>query len=228
MCDNDIIEIASSRIWHDGTAILDQILKELFQNKTGKFLGIGANIGKDWSWPLLKNGWQGILVEPDPTACAALIRNSQEFHEQLTIVNTAVSSKSALTPFYLSLKSSWNSSMNIHWLKKTMENNKHNLSAEQDDKNHIHEIVTHAIGFQDLVNYVGNKFDVIVIDTEGSDSQIVMSLDWQQFQQCTLVCIEHEFSEIDPHIDVILHLNKGGFTFTHQDNAHAIYQRHKT
>jgi FkbM family methyltransferase len=228
MCDNDIIEIASSRIWHEGTAILDKILEEHFQNKTGKFLGIGANIGKDWSWPLLQKGWQGILVEPDPAAFVALIKNSREFHDQLKIVNTAISSQSGLSPFYLSLKSSWNSSMDKDWQNKTLENHPHNLSVQQDDKNHIQEILTNATGFQDFINYVGNKFDVIVIDTEGFDSRIVMSLDWQQFQQCTLVCIEHEFSEIEPHIDVILHLNKAGFTFTHQDNAHAIYQRHKT
>ena len=225
MHDKNVVNMAESRIWEDGTDLLDKILKNQFTNQVGRFLGIGANVGCDWSWPLLQHGWQGVLVEPDPTACTMLIKNAKEFNDQLTIINCAISSQSGLSPFYLSLRSSWNSSLNLDWQNKMLSTNVHNLSKQGDDEKHVFKIITNTIKFQNLINYVGNNFDVVVIDTEGSDSDIVLSLDWQQLSQCKLLCIEHEFAEIEPHLDVISHLYNAGFTFTNQDNAHAVYQR---
>jgi FkbM family methyltransferase len=227
MHNKDVVKMAKSRIWHNGIELLDEILKNQFINNGGRFLGIGANVGQDWSWPLLQQGWHGVLVEPDPTACTSLIKNAKEFASQLTIINTAISARSGLSPFYLSLRSSWNSSLNLAWQNKIFSTNVHNLSKYNDDENHVYKIITNTIGFQNFIDYVGNNFDVIVIDTEGSDSEIVLSLDWKQFSQCKLLCIEHEFAEIEPHLDVIAHLYNAGFTFTDQDNAHAIYQQLK-
>ncbi len=53
----------------------DQIVYDFFKNSTGKFLEIGANIGKNGTgWQLLQNNWEGVYCEPDPVACADLMK----------------------------------------------------------------------------------------------------------------------------------------------------------
>lgn len=214
----------NQRCWHDGTTILDSILKK-FHGEPGKFLGVGANVGNDWSWPLLAQGWTGVLVEPDPFACSNLIDNCQQWKDQVVIVNSAMSSTTGLDNFYVSRKSSWNSSLDRRWQLKMMDLN---ASRDKNDQNYVYKILTNTITMKDLVGIVGSEFRVVVIDTEGMDSKIVLSTDWNHFRSCELICIEHEFAEIEPHQDIIQYLKSFGFIFTDQDNAHAVYQKSKS
>jgi len=211
-----------NRVWHNTHDLLDRIIAQNYMQKTGRFLGIGANIGKDWAWPLASNGWHGVYVEPDPSACSQLVKNCTPFADKIKIVNCAVSGTGGLQTFFCSLKSNYNSSLNKKWLDKFV---KLNHSQDNDDAEHIRPILTNTIAFADLIDAVGTNFRVIVIDTEGTDEEIVRSTDWSQFSECELVCIEHEFMEIEPHLSVIDHLQRHGFRFTDQDHCHAIYRR---
>ena len=137
-------------IFHKDASVFDQLLTDIFDNTNGHFLGIGANIGNDWSFPLLEKQWTGIYCEPDPQACATLIQNTEKYREQITIVNSAVMGSSGLMPFYLSMNSSFLSSMRSDWMHQllSVEYNKH------WDKNPQQvPIITNAISFQDLINY---------------------------------------------------------------------------
>ena len=211
-----------TRVWHDGRDILDRIIEQDFVQKSGRFLGVGANIGKDWAWPLACNGWHGVYVEPDPSACSQLVKNCKPFGDRIQIVNCAVSGTGGLQSFFCSLKSNYNSSLNKKWLDKFVMLNH---SKDNDDAEHIYPILTNTISFTDLISHIGKDFTCIVIDTEGTDEEIVKSVDWSKFTNCELVCIEHEFMEIEPHLSVISYLHECGFEFTDQDNCHAIYRR---
>ena len=163
-----------------------------------------------------------MLVEPDPFACSKLIDNCQQWKDQISIVNAAVSFKTGLSDFYINRRSSWNSSLDRRWQAKMLD---FNPSAFNDDRKNIYKILTNTITMKDLIELVGSDFRVVVLDTEGMDSKIVFSTDWSRFQNCELICIEHEFAEIEPHHDVIQYLESFGFFFTDQDNAHAVYQK---
>ena len=157
--------------------VFDNILVDHFKNFTGKFLGIGANVGLDWGFPLLDRGWSGVYCEPDPIACSQLIQNTEKYRNQVSIVNSAIMPTSGLRPFYLSLNSSFLSSMDSDWLETVLSYNNN-----QWDKNPKKvPILTNAISFQELINYIGIDFDLIVIDTEGFDVEIAMSVDWSVF-----------------------------------------------
>jgi len=209
--------------FHRDALVFDQLLTDIFGNNKGHFLGIGANIGNDWSFPLLEKQWTGIYCEPDPQACAALIQNTEKYREQITIVSSAVMGSSGLVPFYLSINSSFLSSMRPDWMHQllSVEYNKH-----WDNNPTQVPIVTNAIAFQDLINYTGPDFDLIVIDTEGSDAEIVSSIDWSQFKKCQAVCLEHEFLKLDPHMEMIKQLyNQGSFVLTDQSHSFALYRK---
>jgi FkbM family methyltransferase len=214
------------RTWHDGGKILDSIIEKKFLDHSGQFLSVGANMGNDWSWPLLSQGWSGVLVEPDPFACSKLIDNCQQWNDRVQIINSAVSPHGGLSNLHLSRKSSWYSSLNHDWQLKMMKiRMKHDPKQYNNDLEHIYKVLTNTITMQDIADQLGTDFRLIVIDTEGMDSEIVLSTDWNQFNKCELISIEHEFPEVEPHLDVIKCLESFGFSFTDQDHAHAIYQR---
>jgi fructose 1,6-bisphosphatase len=87
-------------------------------------------------------------------------------------------------------------------------------------------VTTNAISFQKLINYVGNNFDLIVINAEGSDSEIVASVNWGQFTNCKMICVEKEFLELELYADIIKQLyDQGSFILTDQTPCNSIYRR---
>jgi FkbM family methyltransferase len=209
--------------WHDDPEIFDKILEDTFKDFKGKFLGIGAHIGNDWSLPLLDQGWTGVYCEPDPFACAELIKNTEKYQSQISIVNSAVMATSGLRQFYLSLNSSFLSSMRSDWMEKLLSI-KYNKHWDQNPRKL--SITTNAISFQELLNYVGKDFDLIVIDTEGSDAEIIASIDWKQLTNCKMICFEQEFAELEPYADIIKQLHdQGPFVMTDQSSCNSIYRR---
>lgn len=201
--------------------VFHNILSEHFvADFKGKFLGIGANVGLDWGFPLLEQGWTGVYCEPDPIACAQLIQNTEKFRDRVSIINSAVMPTSGLRPFYLSLNSSFLSSMHSDWLENVLSYNKN----QWDQNPKKVPILTNAISFQELIDYVGNDFDLIVIDTEGVDVEIAMSIDWSQFTKCTLLSLEHGFPDIYPSADIVKQLyDQGAFILSTVTPGHAVY-----
>jgi FkbM family methyltransferase len=213
-----------SPTWHDDPDIFDKILAKSFKDFKGRFLGIGAHFGNDWSLPLLDRGWTGVYCEPDPFACVELIKNTEKYQNQIRIVNSAVMDTSGLTTFYLSLNSSFLSSMRPDWMEKllSIEYNKHwDLNPTQLP------ITTNAISFQELLDYIGTDFDLVVINAEGSDAAIIASINWKQLTNCKMICFEKEFVEFQKAgADIIKQLHdQGPFVMTDQTSCQYIYRR---
>ena len=202
--------------------IFDNILANHFKNFTGRFLGIGANVGLDWGFPLLEHGWTGIYCEPDPIACAELIRNTEQFRNTVSVVNTAIMPTTGLRPFYLSLNSSYLSSMDPDHLENVLLMN----NFKWDSHPVKVPILTNAIAFQDFINYVGNDFDLIVIDAEGVDIELATSIDWSQFSNCKLVSLEHGYPGNIDVMNLIKQLwVQANFKLTDIAPGHAVYRR---
>jgi hypothetical protein len=169
-------------------------VEDFFKDKPiGKFLEIGADnggLGSDAEpmWGLVEKGWFGVYCEPNPISCAKLIENSMPYRDQIKIFNGAISldGTSKLEDFYLSLDFSPISSLDKQWADKI--GNPVHMNKES-----WLPIITNTIDFQRFIDKVGNDFDCISIDIENESScvdRLIMSIDWAQFKNCKLLCIE--------------------------------------
>jgi len=200
----------------------DNILSDQFKESTGRFLGIGANIGLDWGFPLLEKGWTGVYCEPDPIAFSSLIQNTERFRDKVSLVNVAVSPIGGLKPFYMSINSSFLSSLDPDHLEETLSY----FNYEFDKNPKKIPILTNTVSFQHLIDHVGKDFDLIVIDAEGIDVELAMSVDWAQFTKCSLISLEHGYPEIYPSADIVEQLfQQGSFILTDVMPGHAVYKK---
>lgn len=201
--------------------IFDNILKEFFDSITGRFLGIGANIGLDWGFPLLEKGWTGVYCEPDPIAFSSLIQNTEKYRNNVSLVNAAILPSDGLRPFYMSINSSFLSSLDPDWLEGALAY----FNYEFDKNPKKIPILVNTVSFQKLIDYLGNDFDLIVIDTEGFDVEIAASIDWRQFEKCKMISLEHLHPNTSSH-DIEKQLyEQGSFVLTDISPGHAIYRR---
>ena len=162
-------------------AILDKFFIDEAVGFKGRFLEIGADDGKDHLYHLLAKGWDGVYCEPDPRCCYELIKNTESYKNQVTIINSAVMDQQGLIDFYFSSNGSGTSSLDQSW---------HERMKEHVPESNIRKIITNAISTQELLTLVGTDFDIVSIDAEGSDDRIVTSIDWQQFDRCRILLIE--------------------------------------
>ena len=163
--------------------------------ENGKFLEIGANDGVDGHTRfLLEQGWHAVYCEPDPYACTRLIDNTQSYRDQVTIINSAISPKTGPIDFYLAINGDNMSSYDPAWLdiNKKYHNLKDNTINDGTNRNptNTRQIITNSLGFSELINFVGNDFDLIITDVEGMDAELIKSIDWQQFTNTKLIITE--------------------------------------
>ena len=177
----------------------------------GKALVIGANQGEGPAYSLIEKGWYAVCCEPDPYALGILLNN--KYADQLTIVHSAITpTPGKLTPFYLAERNAM-SSLDKDWLELQVER-----GVCPEDQAVQQEILTHTLSFQQLLNYVGVDFDLVVIDAEGQDSQLLGAIDWNQLHKCTMVCVEDIY-------DGAKWLEDVGFNLVLKSNHNYFYKR---
>jgi FkbM family methyltransferase len=171
---------------------------DFFKNKpNGRFLEIGANDGEPTQdtepmWGLVEKGWSGVYCEPNPISCAKLISNILPYKDKIQVFNGAVSmnNNEGLVDFYLSLQTRMSSSLDPTWSKK-----QYYYKPEHQQ----YPMITSMVSFQSLIDFVGNDFDCISIDVENNSavvSDLLMSIDWGQFKNCKVLCLEAATSKV--------------------------------
>ena len=159
-------------------------------NRHVTFVQIGASDGLRWD-PIrefiVRDGWEGILVEPLPTVFEVLKRNyGYVQNAKLVFVNAAISSNAGNLVFWtlnddflskLSLeeriicsqKSSFNKEHVLRWIKS----NGHHDSI-------LKEINTPCVPLSELLknHWDGRPINLLVIDAEGHESSIIPSIDF--------------------------------------------------
>ena len=140
----------------------------------GKFLIVGAHDGNDFSQRLLRDGWQGVYCEPNPITCSTLIKNTEKYRSQVTILNVAITPQSGPIDFYLD-PNSFDATTVKNWKKST---------------NSSRKIIVNSMTFTQLFELVGYNFDYVQTDTEGVDIQIIETVDWSKLTQCRMICTE--------------------------------------
>jgi FkbM family methyltransferase len=159
------------------------LLEEFKDISEGRVLIIGGNQGdNNPAWGLIQSGWKAVICEPDPFAFSLLIDRTSQYADNITVVNSAISSESSVAPFYLSIGRPAMSSMKKDWLAKQ--------NYIPDEEKNQRSILTHALSVEQLLEHVGKDFDLVVIDAEDMDEEIIHAFDWSQLENCRMVCVE--------------------------------------
>lgn len=146
-------------------------LKALLDELPNKvILDIGAHDGKSYSnsYPLLKRGWKGFLVEPNPVNCELINKNCKGLN--YTLVDVAVTpEKQGFVDLYFDSVTIENFRASI---KKPDEDEwaKANLSSKS--------VRVKALTIEQLVNQYNIPLDlgVLSIDIEGIDTKVIQTL----------------------------------------------------
>ena len=157
----------------------DAIVSDFFRSQpTGRFLSIGSANGIDQTYSLLQKGWSGVCCEPDPVALSdsdghGLLRATNEFGNKIVVVNAAITAAGGVCKFYI------NPTIALSTIQAR-------LSTSES-----RSIVINSLGVNQLLDYVGEDFDYVQIDAEGTDVEIINSIDWStRLPNCKLIGIE--------------------------------------
>jgi len=186
------------------------ILSQHF-TQPGHFLNIGANDGLDQTLPLLQSGWHGTYCEPDPVAMARLLETTREHRHRVSIINAAISPHGGMAPFHLA-GATYHSSLREGWA---------DAQSGAPRENTPRTIWNNCVTMTQLLERSPEPFDYIQTDAEGSDRDIITSVDWQRFPGTQMICTEAGPS-------VLKHLcQSGNFMITDRTRDNAIY-RHRS
>jgi len=163
----------------------DAILEKYFQGQHyGFVVDIGAANGLDNSNThalLQQGGWQGLLVEPEPSQYKALEeRYADNMH--VRTVNCACGSECGTQKFHIGGEGHKQGSTLLSEWKDRLE--------KDFDATYEAEIDVHVLTLVELFDaYKVPEIDFLSIDCEGMDYQVLQSIDWNRWQP-TLICME--------------------------------------
>lgn len=152
-----------------------------FDGNGGRFLCIGAFDGKTFSntYALSLKGWEGICIEPSPTAFVALMQ-TYEGNPNVRLVNAAISHKETGLVDFADSKgdaiSTTSASHEERWSKIIK----------------YQHIYVNTITIREVLRVFGEHFDFISLDVEGTNLEILQTIPLDIINP-SLICIEHEY-----------------------------------
>lgn len=183
----------------------DVLVWDYFNRKrNGFFVEVGANAPRILSqtWLLEKNGWSGILVEPQAKCCQAL----REQRPNATVVHAACCAPEQKGP------------LTLHVARGS------DLSSL---KKHVNDTGTEYVGTEtveglpldDILAQAGHPaVDFISIDVEGAELDVLRGLDLRKHQPA-LVLIEDHLHSLDVHF----HLGRSGYKLVKRTGCNSWY-----
>ena len=193
--------------FHSGPYDDHKIVKKFFNNQIGTFLSCGANTGIDQSFQLLKSGWAGVYIEPNPVACVELLKQTQNYQQNVTVLNAALFPSTGIKKFNLCLTNSVLSSTKDGWIE------------QHDNNSSVRSIFVSAITLSDVMAWLNYKVEYVQTDLEGIDSEIINSFDWSLAKSCKMICTEAGPSVLKPLCQ------QGDFMITDVTATNAFYKR---
>ena len=185
------------------------VINELNYLKKGYFIEIGAANGIDLSNTYMlekKFNWEGIVVEPAKAWVDQLIKN-----RKCKISNDCLYSESGkIVEFFETTKPEF-STINISGKQKDIHEDYRNKNNQK------YELKT--ISFTDFSKKynIPNNIDYVSIDTEGTEYEILKSIDLNKFK-IKVFTIEHNFSANREKI--AKYLNKHGYARVMEEHSY--------
>jgi FkbM family methyltransferase len=185
-----------------------------FQNNynSGYFIDIGAHDGITGSNTFLfeKLGWNGICFEPLPSVYKKLKINRKCQTRQIALSNTKGKEQFFMIEGYSEMLSGLVSNYeqeHIFRINKELEEFKQNYEY----------IEVECSTFDEEVKNI--KIDILSIDTEGSESKIIQSINFDKYQISFLIFEMNYYNE-----ELINFLNIKNFTLIHRTGPDLIYK----
>lgn len=179
--------------------------------KTGTVLDIGAYDGVVFSnsRALVEQGWKAVLVEPSPIVFTQLMKNTEDYKEQVTLVNCAVTAgPSGFETFYDSMGDAISGYDPAHLTKW----NGH-LSWRP--------MIIQTVNIKALLGHVGMDYDFVTIDVEGTNLDILQAMPWGDMPKVQMVCVEYD-NKAPQMTDF---MTQFGFYLVHRNGENLIFKR---
>ena len=183
--------------------------QQLVFMQIGAFDGVSCDPLREF---VIAHGWQGILVEPQPTAYQKLVTNYRE-QQGLIFKNCAVTQSRGELELYIVSGDDmpdWVGGL-AGFSRESIE--KHESIIPGISK-HITSIRVPTVTFADLLSELPAPLDLLQIDTEGFDAQL---LEMFPFGQCLPSLIHFERKHLSPQVldDCLKNLHKYGYRFAY-------------
>jgi len=196
----------------DNTAYSDIIFRKL-KNKDVFFIEIGANDGISQD-PIFKYSkkWKGILVEPIPEIFYTLKKNYSTINTCNIFENIAISNYNGSIDFFVPKKNEQNKDFYTR-LASTHKKSEF-LKEIELDKIEVPCLTLNSL----LIKHKITKIDILIIDTEGSEIEIITSFNFAIKPQ--IIFIEtrfYNYNKIVPFYDRMIGL--GYSIFPEKDNC---------
>lgn len=204
----------------------DKIVLDFFKKKYGKdfkgtVLDIGANDGITLSNShlFIRQGWRGVLVEPDPVAFTKLgfNYNESDYYSNIIMVNKAVNTVNQERIMYCS--DSHLTKQDTGLLSTLVKDETKRWTRTQK----FTEKKVNCITFDTLAKSLSfeKAFDFITIDAEGLDYEILSQIDLDKYN-VKVVCVE--FNGKNP--ELYSHYCKSfGMKKIHQNGENLIFAK---
>lgn len=205
---------------------LVDIYMSTFGYKTnGYFVDIGAFDGIQWSntHTLVKAGWSGLLVEPQPDMAQACRDNVSEYPGVVKVVEAAISSFNGEADLQLAGSLSTINSGQIRRYRDTKEFG-HYFSRELDTTR-VKVMTTNQL-FAD--HYVPIGFDVMSIDVEGSELALLRSFAIGVYVPKLVLVEAHESWHSQFHSKATKindYFERAGYEKIYSDHINNVYRR---
>lgn len=179
--------------------------------KQGTVLDIGAYDGVVFSnsRALIEQGWKAVLVEPSPIVFSQLLKNTEQYKDQIILVNGAISAgPSTFETFYDSMGDAISGYDTNHLIKW----NGH-LSWRP--------MLIKTINVKELLTVIGNEFEFVTIDVEGTNLEILMAMPWGDMPKVQMVCVEYD-NKAPQMTD---YMKQFGFYLIHRNGENLIFKK---
>ena len=174
---------------------LNYFLKRLHLAK-GIFVDVGANDGKigSMTYELEKNGWTGILIEPNPV----LVENLKKIRTS-PVYPYAISSTEGELPFYIV-----EGPNNMHGLSRFNYTNEFEAHVKKEGGS-VHPTIVHVKKISTIMNEAHNleRVDFLKIDVEGHELEVLKSFDFIKYRP-RLIVTEDNFKDADKAVRHLL------------------------
>lgn len=188
-------------------------IKEFFGSYKGNYLDVGAACGIEFSnvYPLLLDGWSGTSIEANAKEFTMLQNNYRPFKDRVNLVNAVIADQPGFVKFYTEGQLSTTS----HEHMKLWEPSAIKYNWNWDPS------MNYAITLNQVLEHLKTDFNFVSIDVEGTNTEVIKSINWDLLPKCKLICIEHEEKE-QVYVD---YLTQFGFNIYHRTSVNLLMSR---
>lgn len=160
-----------------------------------RFVQVGANDGKsaDAIHPyVVHRGWYGALVEPVPYLFERLKQNYAAYPD-LLFYQVCCARTEGMIPFYMVEQDAELKSLMAPFLSSFDKQVilRHKMYIPELESN-IREVPIETVRVDRILERSGyNEIDLLMVDTEGTDDDVALSLDYQRYRP-EIVVVEHK------------------------------------